>query len=364
MTSKERIIAALEGKPVDHLPFCPFLAYVWESWPRDLQDKGQLAFLKSIGADPLWRCAPSPVACSTPGVEHNEYTQGINRVHEISTPVGSLREVYAPSPEGNTWFLMEHPLRMEDDYKTMLWIEEHTTLAVNLEPVREHFRNDGREGLSLGCPIHMRHGAALKSAFQALIEHYAGTVELVYALMDFSETVETLWQAMVANNIAAVRLAAEADAYDYFLTYEDSGTQNYSPDMYETYIASEIGQWCDILAASGKKYIQHACGHVKELIVPMKNSGVFALESLSPPPTGNISLKDARAAAGSSFGFIGGIEPTELLNRSIEELTPYVEQVIEDGRGGPFVLANADSCPPGVSPEKFRHIAAIAECNR
>ncbi len=36
------------------------------------------------------------------------------------------------------------------------------------------------------------------------------------------------------------------------------------------------------------------------------------------------------------------------------------KQVIADGRGGPFVLANSDSCPPGVTVEKFRLVADIA----
>ena len=61
MTSKERIVAALEGKPADRLPFCPFLAYVWESYPKSVQEAGFMAFYNSVGADPLWRGSPSPV---------------------------------------------------------------------------------------------------------------------------------------------------------------------------------------------------------------------------------------------------------------------------------------------------------------
>ncbi len=45
---------------------------------------------------------------------------------------------------------------------------------------------------------------------------------------------------------------------------------------------------------------------------------------------------------------------------TIEELGPYVESVIEDARGGPFVLANSDSCPPGVTVEKFKLVAQVA----
>ena len=87
-----------------------------------------------------------------------------------------------------------------------------------------------------------------KSAFQSMIENYVGTVELIYALADYPDIVETLWQTMLENDLKAARLVAETESYDYFLTWEDSGTQNYSPKLYQKYIASEIG---DLRSGSG-----------------------------------------------------------------------------------------------------------------
>ena len=40
MTSRERILAALHGQQVDYVPFSPFLAYVWEHFPVDVQQAG------------------------------------------------------------------------------------------------------------------------------------------------------------------------------------------------------------------------------------------------------------------------------------------------------------------------------------
>jgi uroporphyrinogen-III decarboxylase len=213
----------------------------------------------------------------------------------------------------------------------------------------------GREGLSVGMLI-----PRSKSAYQLLVEHLAGTEELIYALMDFPEVVEELWARMVQADLEAVRLAVGSGAYGYYLTWEDSSTQNYSPSQYDRYIGSEIGQWCRILEDAGAHYIQHACGHLRDLVVRMREHGAFGVESLSPPPTGNLSLREARARVGQGFGIIGGIEPTSFLNLSHEELAAYTEQVIEDGSGGPFVLANSDSCPPGVTEAKFRLVAEIA----
>ena len=359
MTARERLVSALTGQPVDYLPFSPFLAYVWESFPQEIRDRGQLAFHHEVGATPLWRGAPCPVRAILPR-DLNVITghrDGDTRT-EFRTPIGTLTEVKRRSPIGNTDFLVEHPLKNEADYQVQLWIEEHTTFDVDLAPVHDHLSGNGREGLSIGMLI-----PRSKSASQSLVEHNVGTEELAYALADFPDTVESLWQAMVANDTRAAQLAMETGFYTYYLTWEDSSTQNYSPRQFKRYIASEVQQWCNLLEANGMHYIQHACGHLRHLLAPMKASGAIGVESISPP-TGNITISDARHLVGDDFAIIGGIEPTQFLSLSLDELRPYVHQVIADGQGGPFVLANSDSCPPGVTIDKFRLAADIAREHR
>jgi hypothetical protein len=356
MTSKERLIAALHNRPVDHVPFSPFLAYVWESFPDEIQQAGHAAFYQMVGADPLWRGAPCPVKAILPdGMERRTAQEGDREVTHTTTPVGTIRSAYIRSDNGNTSFLVEHPLKTEADYKIRLWIEEHTRYEPNFDAVADHLNGPGREGLSLGQLI-----PRCKSAYQDMVEFFVGTEELVYAQMDYPDTVRTLWQTMVANDLTAVKIAIESD-YDYFITWEDSSTQNYSPTQYDQFIGSEIGQWCELLAGAGKHYIQHACGHVEALVGRMRDTGVLAVESISPPPTGNITIRDARAIVGDTMGIIGGIEPTQFLHLDEEALEPYVASVIEEARGGAFILANSDSCPPGVTVDKFKRVAAIAQ---
>ena len=355
MTSKERLQAALAGQAVDHMPFAPFLAYVWEHFPKELQDQGQLEFHHRIGADPLWRGAPCPVKTVFPaGVESRTFEENGRSVTEIRTPVGTIRQASARSETGNTHFLVEHPLKTEADYKVQLWIEENTRIEPDAQSVADHFVGNGREGLSLGMLI-----PRFKSAFQSLVEHHAGTEELNYALADFPDTVKSLLDRMIQNDLAAARMAAESP-YEYLLTWEDSSTQNYSPEQYDKFIGPEIKQWCELLAGHNKHYVQHACGHVRELLGRMQACGVHTVESLSPRPTGNITLAEARKTLGRQTGIIGGIEPTEFLNLSEKALGPYVEQVLADAVGGPYILANSDSCPPGVTVEKFKLVAQVA----
>ena len=306
------------------------------------------AFCLDIGADPLSRGAPCAVWRIEP-VQPKEIEPGVT-VYE--TPVGTIQMKRRYSADGNTWFLVEHPLKTEEDYKVWMWIEEHTTHRVVLDGPKAA-QAEYADGLAIGMLVPRG-----KSAFQAMVETLIGTEELAYALADFPDTVRALWQSMVRTNLEAVRLAMDS-GYQYFLTWEDSSTQNYSPSMYDEFIGSEIGEWCRILDAHGKRYMQHACGHVRELVGRMKRHGAWGVESISPEPTGNVSIREARRIVGPDFGIIGGIEPTEFLNRSEAELVPYVEETIEAG-GARYILANSDSCPVGVTVDKFRIVAETA----
>jgi len=351
MTSKERLKAALNGKPVDRLPFAPNIAYVWDFYPESIRRKGQEEFLKEVGADQLLRGTQLAAYYIQNGVEVKTTNDGNKTFVDFITPVGSIREGFVQTDA--TRFLSEHPLKTEEDYKILLWIEENTTCHYSVKEANEHLQNSNSV-LSIGQLI-----PRCKSAFQSLIEHFAGTEELTYALVDFPDTVEELLAKMIENDIKLVKMAAESN-YEYFLTWEDSSTQNYSPAMYDKYIASEIKQWCDVLHGAGKKYVQHACGHVKDILPMMKASGADVIESFVSPPTGNISIRDARTIAGKEMGIIGGIEPISFLTLDNKALADFTELAIEDLKGGPFILANGDSCPPGVTPEKFKLVADIA----
>ncbi len=182
---------------------------------------------------------------------------------------------------------------------------------------------------------------------------------MAYLLADDSKPVEALFVAMRRNHVAAVRLCAERGPYDWWLSWEDSSTQNYSPVQYRRWIAPEIAQWCAELAKHQRRYMQHACGHVRLLLPLMRASGIAAIESVSLRPTGNVTIDEVRAVFGSELGIIGGIEPVELFSLPDVGFDAYVEATMAAGAGGPFVLSNSDSCPPGVPVERLRRIAAI-----
>ncbi|MDC7239214.1 MAG: uroporphyrinogen decarboxylase family protein [Spirochaetales bacterium] len=355
MQSKERIINALNGKETDRIPWSPFLAYFWEHQPAPVRAKGQLNFLEEIGADPMLRGADDvpPATVRYRNCRIDESVKGSVRTITYSTPVGELREVYTFSQ--NSWFITEHSVKSFEDLQTFLRLQELVEVQPNIEALNGLIARWGERGLVV--PIL---GLQHKSSFQSFVEKWFGTEELVYKLMDHPEEIKACLDLMYKNSARMAEIAAMSDG-EFFISWEDTSTTNISPAWYEEFILPEINSWCDILHSSGKKYIQHACGHLKDLMPLIGKSRIDALESVSPPPTGNIEFEEAGRLLPDHIALIGGIEPVFFEQCSLDELESRVLFLCSEMKGRPFVLANSDSCPPGVSREKMELVSGLMQ---
>lgn len=352
-TPKQRLISAITGKETDRMPWSPFLAYYWEHLPQSVQEQGQLAYLTELGADPLLRGFYS----LSESVYHNctvtPSKRGNRMFTTYETPVGTLQEGYTYSESAQSWFLTDHPVQTEEDFKTLQYIFEHMELKENFEPFQTAWKETGESGLIL--PVI---GASDKTPFQKLVEHWCGTVDLTYALYDFPEVVEECLSAMETKSVQSAEIAVKTDA-EGFIFWEDSSTTNISPDFFRKYTAPSITRWGEILHQNNKFLIHHACGHIRDLLPLMNQTPVDMIESISPPPTGNIDMDAAFALLDSDKGLIGGIEPTFFENCTIRELEERVDFLCRTAAGRRFILANSDSCPPGVSYEKFAAVSRM-----
>lgn len=358
MTHQERLLAALRGQPVDYVPWSPNLAYWWEAQSEEFIGKGELEFLKDIGADPLFRGHyPQYKKAWTSAVlfKHSfkhtnirEIVNGNETTTVFETPVGNLKYVKKYSASGNTTFLSEHAVKTQEDLKVLIYMYEDMELEADYKTFNEEVKKLGDEGLIVPTLLPINN----KSSFQSMVEHWVGTEELVYLVYDYPEAVEEALATMrlVTKKAALISSLSDAEA---FITWEDTSTTNISPLFYEKYIVPEINDWCDILHKNGKLYIQHACGHLKALMPLIASSKIDCIESISPPPTGNIELWEARNILKDRISLVGGIEPTVLLYSTLVELKVYAEKLCRNMGNKGFIMANSDSCPIGVEIEKL-----------
>jgi uroporphyrinogen-III decarboxylase len=249
--------------------------------------------------------------------------------------------------------LTEHPVKTKEDFKTLIWMFENMSLHPSMDNFIRDYNDIGNRGLCM--PVVGTEG---KTSFQSMVESWVGTEELVYFLEDCPEAVEECLAAMQAKALESVAISVDSPA-EAFIFWEDSSTQNISPGLFRKYSAPEIEGYAAIMKPAGKKLVHHACGHIKSLIPLMAGTGIDCIESITPPPTGNIELSEAFDLLPEHIALIGGIDPVFLLNASLCELRGYVEALIKNTNGRRFILANSDSCPPGVAVEKFMLISEV-----
>lgn len=276
ITPKERILNALTGRENDRTPWSPFLTYYWESLPTDIQKKGQLAYLKEIGADPLLRGSHIPFTTKYKNCTVRESQRDQKRQVTYETPVGNLTEIYTFSTAADSWFLTGHPVTTEEDFKTLQYLYENLEIIPDMKAFEEDYKKTGGDALLL--PLI---GVRLKTSFQALVEHWCGTENLTYSLFDFEETVQECLSVMNMQDMKTVEIAARTSA-EAVLFFEDSSTTNISPAFFENYTAPSINQWGRYLHDNGKMLIHHACGSLKDLLPVMSQTEIDAIESVSP----------------------------------------------------------------------------------
>lgn len=353
MNSRERLLNSIKGLETDRLAWSPFLAYFWDTQPEAIRKEGMLEFYKSIGADPLFRGYCTLIKKSFSNCTITEDVKNGEKQVLYETPVGTLESRYTYTAQGNTWFLTKHPVKSEEDYKILTYLNEDMTIAPDFSKYEAGMELMGEDALLM--PII---SSEMKSSFQSLLENWVGTEELAYAVYDYPEALGECLAMMQKNSRIAAEYAAQCNA-ESFIFWEDSSTGNLSPSFFRDYIADEISMWADILHENGKFLIHHACGQLRGLIPEMAKTGIDMIESISPPPTGDIYTYEAREMLTDSIGLIGGIEPTVLLNYNKNELAEYVTEIIEKTGSRKFILGNSDSCPPGVEIEKFKMISQL-----
>lgn len=366
MTSKERLLCILNKKTPDRVAWAPNLAYWWD-FHEDAKEMGEVNFLENIGADCLIR-GHYPIESDgswedlllfedeTPNcsVEEN-FLESTRKQIVYTTPVGKLIAEYTYVDESRTWFLSKHPVETEEEFKILKYYKEDICVRSSYEKYEQKKKEYADRCLMV--PLLNRD---MKTAFQSMMEYWVGLENLVYALSDFPELVEEVLEAMKRVNKKYVEISAGARA-EVYISWEDSSTTMISPALYEKYIAPEINEWCDILHRNGSKYMQHACGTLNNLARIMKQTKIDALESITPPPTGDIQPWEMAEILGDDVVLIGGIEPTRFAGLRNGEFEKYVVNILEKMKNRSFVLSNSDSCPPEVPMENYRIVAGIVE---
>ena len=290
MNSRERVIAMLEGQPVDHLPLMPITMmfasdligakYLDYATNFRVQAEGQIQVAERFGldhasvvSDPC--CEASDLGSSVkffpnqpPAIdEENALLAEKDKLTELKIPAlpGGVRMTYRVQAVG---LLKE---RIGGDKIVEGWIEGPCAQAADLRGIN------------------------------ALMTDFFDDPPFVFDLFEFVLELEVAF--------AKAQLAAGAE----LIGVGDAAASLVGPKIYQEFVWSYEKKMVDRLHALGARVRLHICGNTKQILEGMGRLGCDLVDLDSPTP-----LQDARAAMGPDQVLLGNLDPV----RDLRDGTP------------------------------------------
>jgi len=351
MTSKERLLAALNKTPVDRIPVNfyetggfdadtedsdPFNIYSSPSWKTLLK-------LARERTDLIWMREPRRMARSGAWndlVSEEMREEGESRIMTTSIRIGDreLKQIQRRDRDMDTVWTVQH--FAEDPELLDLLLElpveffRETLSADNLLSEEEKLGDRGLVMVDVPDPLCIAAG---------FFEFGAYTIAAMTEKEKFHRLLEKILPAVLEKTEFTARNFPGRLWRIYGPEY---ATPPYLPaELFREYVCRYTGEMVKIIKKHGGYVRLHSHGKVRGVLEDIAGMGADALDPVEPPHQGDTDLKEAVREFGSRLTFFGNIEITDLENLPREEFRTRVRQTLEDAAGAPgFVLM------PSASP--------------
>ena len=364
MTNRERILAVLDRKSPDRIPWIARLQ-LWyharlaeRNVPARFRGMSLLEITRSLRTGNPARDG-RVFRLRYEGMEVREEREpGVTRQRFI-TPVGQVTygRILTGELEGRTdqGLPLEHPIQKLEDYRVWEYVAEHTYYDPCYDEYVAYEKQVGDDGFPMvscgDCPFHyfLLNLCGYNNAYYEIADHPQEFEHLMTVMTQVEK--ERLWPA-VANSPA--RLILHGVHFDSQMT---------PPRFFRRYITPYYREFSALLHARGKSLAWHADDDTKALLAEIRESGFDMSECFCTAPMVTVTLEEARAAWGTDVIIFGGV-PSIILEPSFPEaeFEEYMRGLFRAiAPGDAFILGVADNVMPTSLIERVERISDLVE---
>lgn len=390
MTSKERILAAWEGREPDHLPlttWCfgfaapPELRWsregvpvrFWYSkrlehihtlpqqWELDDDFRRALAW-RSLGIDDVLEVSvPWSVAPEVSWQDSRESDPDV-LVREYSTPSGSLRHAVRRSGEqqGEGWVVQPEHVPLIEDFNVPRFVRAPVRSAEDIPRLAWLYRGPDRAArdwfaarMGQVGPFASREGFAVQAwtafGMDAAV-WFMGVENAVLLAMDDPPAFGRLMEVIAAADYARSELAAADPRVDLIVQRGwYSSTDFWSPALFDAHVLPYLQQLAAMVHAHGKKLAYVMTTGIQTLGERLADAGVDVLYFVDPldPVEKDVSLEKVCALLGGRLTLVGGISSLTLASPRGGGVADAVRRAVEAFAGTKrFILHPVDGLFP------------------
>lgn len=168
-----------------------------------------------------------------------------------------------------------------------------------------------------------------------------------------------LTDSSVAWGVAQARRATDA----VLISSAFAGGSFISRELYREFVLPYERRLAEAIKAAGVPVYTHTCGKIGDRLELMFETGTMGIDTLDPPPLGNVDLADAKQRIGRKMFIKGNLNAVELLACQQRELIEsQVRERLRVGLpDGGYILSTACSVAPRVEPWKLELLTPLAE---
>jgi len=371
MTSRERLLAAYAHQPVDYVPCSPRL---WAWMLEYYGDCGTATLLRAadefdfdihISHDPFSHPyhLHSHEALALPGVAYRGEQweeEGYTVYRRIfRTPAGELTDVTRYPPREPIYGIAPNPVRTEHLVKS----------SADLPALRYLITEKSEADFSYFFATERQlgeRGLLMAHIFSALC-HRASDVypmeELMMAALadrPFFDELQAMFQREMMDEVQA---CLRAGIRHFFANwYVNSLSTGWSPRLWQEVFAPQLTEMTTAVHAAGGTVNFYDDGKCMGIIDVLADCGIDVLQTLCPPPVGDVELAVVKQRIGDRVCLMGHTDLLYVLQRGTPALVEAtVRQAIETAApGGGFILGTSDSIRNGTPTENVRAYFAAA----
>ena len=387
MTHKDRMLAAITGRPTDRIPWAPRLD-LWYRANRlagtlppkhrnaslmELVDDLGIGFhavvpnfrdLRSAEDDAdralgIFNLHTMPYRTELENVRREVRIDGDRTIVTYKTPVGDISTVvlYDDSMRKagiSITHVAKHAFQMPQDYAPLGYIFENARVLPNDEGYSAFAAHVGERGLAVGY-------VSLAASPMHLIQRELMQLDtFFYETHDRPDQMNRLARQIGAYWDRVFEVTSQTRAELIFLGANYDATVTYPP-FFEEHIMPWLKKYSELLRPKGKYLLTHTDGENTGLLQHYVSSGIDVADSICPKPMTKLSFKEVRDVFAGRITIMGGIPSVALLRSSMSDrdfeafLDAFFEQI---GRGDHLILGISDTTPPQA---EFSRILKIRE---
>lgn len=278
MNIRERIDAFWNGERPDQIPYTIY----WNEWRHTCDDPGWQS-LYDLGLGVTWYLRSFEMRMRNVETDDRTWDEAGRKLRRITrrTPLG---EIHTTFEDG---WRQKYFLETPEDYRVMTYVVEHTDIV----PAYEAYNAKAASLPPWGIAI----PELWRTPLQQMQVDFAGLENFSYHLIEFEEEVRALYAALL-NQFRQITQVVAKGPGRYLSNLENFMANLLGPQRFAEFHVPVYEECFPILHQAGKLIGCHYDGQLAVCRELIAKSPIDLIESLTPPPEGDLTLAEARAA--------------------------------------------------------------------